>query len=158
MRKLASVLVLLCVVGVGRAGEKDIRKALKDVGVEKGDVIVVIPKEQYRHYVALDFEGVQGTNALLAELCEIQPVQGLWLEKSDVTDTGMAAVGGLKGLKYLNLYHTGVTDVGLRQLEGLSSLEWLGLGYCPGITNEGVARLQKALPNCTIQRYCTIQR
>ncbi len=81
MRYLASVLVFLAVVGLGRAGEmKDIWKALKDAGVEKTNVIVVAPKEQRGHYYALDFHGVRGTDALLSELCELPPVQGLDLE------------------------------------------------------------------------------
>jgi hypothetical protein len=147
MKYLASVLVLLCVVGVGRAGEKDIIEGLAKAGVRKcvfhGPVIC---------NETLDFEGVRGTNALLAELCELPPVEGLGLEGSDVTDTGMAAVGGLKGLKYLYLRSSGVTDAGLRQLEGLSSLGWLNLVDCPGVTDEGVARLQKALPKCHIDR------
>jgi hypothetical protein len=143
---------LLCVaLLVPGYGEKDIRKALEAAGVRECGVIFVEPAKRYGPYDALDFEGVRGTDALLGKLCELQPVQGLCLQRSDVTDAGMAAVGGLKGLKYLNLRTTGVTDAGLRRLQGMSSLELLVLFDCPGITVEGVARLQKALPNCSIR-------
>jgi internalin A len=93
-----------------------------------------------------------GTDALLSELCELHSVQGLSLAESGMTDVGMAAVRDLKGLEYLNLNSTAVTDAGLRQFEGMSRLEFLNLGGCPGVTDEGVARLKQALPKCEIIR------
>jgi hypothetical protein len=34
----------------------------------------------------------------------------------------------------------------------MTNLKGLFLDNCPNITDEGVARLQRALPNCTIRR------
>jgi hypothetical protein len=137
-------------------GEKDIRKALADAGVRDGTLTFLTlfdsTEKRYGPYDGLGFNRVRGTDALLAELCEIPPVEGLSFDDSDVTDAGMAAIGALKGLKYLRLGKTGVTDAGLRRLERMSSLELLRLVDCPGVTDEGVARLQKALPECKIWR------
>ncbi len=69
-----------------------------------------------------------------------------------MTDAGVAAVGTLKGLKYLDLHSTVVTDAGLRRLEGMKDLELLQLHFCRNVTDAGVARLRKALPKCTIER------
>ena len=54
-------------------------------------------------------------------------------------------------MKVLFLLETGITDAGLRRLERLSQLESLNLQDCPNVTDEGVARLQKALPKCEIR-------
>jgi hypothetical protein len=143
---------LLCVaLLVPGYGEKDIRKALEAAGVQEGGVFARRRAVIYGPYEVLDFRGVRGTDALLAELCEIQPVEGLSLEGTDMTDTAMATVGTLKGLKYLDLNSTAITDAGLRRLEGMKDLELLQLHFCPNITDEGVARLQKALPKCKIE-------
>jgi hypothetical protein len=197
MKRLASVLVLLSLVGVGRAGEKDIRECLERAGVRWGSFLILDTRESYE---ALDFGGVHGTDSLLGELCELKQVPGLQFLGSDVTDAGMASVGGLRGLMFLDLYTTAITDTGIRHLKGLSGLTWLslctcpitdaglvpltrlsklkqlhldrtaisddglrhleklgelkilGLTNCPNVTDAGVARLQKALPNCKIQR------
>ena len=149
MKKLASVLVLMAVVGGGSAGEKEIRKALEDAGVRESRCIV----DKERRYDVLIFDGCRSTDALLGELCELRLVlEALDLERSDVTDTGIATIKNLNDLKYLGLRLTAVTDIGLRQLEGLKGLQFLDLYKCPSITDEGVARLQKALPKCQIVR------
>ncbi len=61
-------------------------------------------------------------------------------------------MSNLRGLTWLGLSGTCITDKGLHHLESLSNLRRLVLTECPNITDEGVARLQKALPNCTIDR------
>jgi hypothetical protein len=51
----------------------------------------------------------------------------------------------------LSLGTTAVTDGGLQHLKGLTDLQVLYLDYT-AVTDAGVADLQKAIPNCKIQR------
>jgi internalin A len=195
MKKLASVLVLLCVVGTGRTGEKEILERLKEAGV--GIVRDKIFGEEDVLAVGLKAGNIE---AALPELCELQRLRSLWMKNPSLTDAQMRAVCGqtwlrtvwldgsavtdahlkqvarLRGLKLLSLSGThvtdagtkelavlteleelwldgtAVTDAGLRHLERLNKLEFLYLNNCPGVTDEGVARLQKALPKCKINR------
>jgi hypothetical protein len=92
------------------------------------------------------------TDADLADLCELPRLNRLYLGSEQVTDEGFWSVSKLRGLTWLSLSGTCITDKGLHYLESLSNLRRLVLTECPNITDEGVARLQKALPNCKIER------
>ena len=52
-------------------------------------------------------------------------------------------------LEVLFLVRTKIGDAGLKHLAGMTNLEHLGLAGTQ-VTAEGVADLQKALPNCKI--------
>ena len=92
------------------------------------------------------------TDVDLGELCELRGFTRLHLENTKITDKGLGTVSGLSWLDMLHLGGSAVTDKGLRHLESMSNLQRLFLCNCPNITSEGVARLQKALPNCKIYR------
>lgn len=49
----------------------------------------------------------------------------------------------------LNLDDTKITDTSLEHLSELKKLRWLGL-VRTGVTEEGVAQLRQALPQCTV--------
>ena len=68
-----------------------------------------------------------------------------------ITDAGMADLKGLTNLKTLRLALTQITDAGLVHLKGLTNLESLSL-FGTQVTDAGIAELQKALPNCQIQK------
>lgn len=57
----------------------------------------------------------------------------------------------MASLTELNLGDTAVSDVGLETLASLKSLHVLYLGATPA-TEAGIARLSRALPDCTIHR------
>ena len=92
-----------------------------------------------------------------------------------VTDKGMKYMAGLSGLEKLDLAYTGVTDAGLKRVTGLTELHRLNLSgdkvtdeglkelvaltklrelflSRTQVTDEGVAALQKAMPDCKINR------
>jgi internalin A len=116
------------------------------------------------------------TDAQLKALAALKAVRTLDLTVClGVSDEGMKHVAGLKGLETLNLGYTGVTDAGLKRLAGLSGLRTLNLAgdritderlkelaalkqlrtlvlVRTQVTDDGVAALQKALPNCKISR------
>jgi hypothetical protein len=149
MKRLVAVQVLLVVVTVSRADEEGVCKTLMEAGVK---VRLSSGSDSQTTATLVSFDGVLGTDTRLGDLCELRKLDMLSLIGSDVTDAGMATVGGFKGLKFLKLNHTTVTDTGLRRLEGMGRLDTLDLTGCPHITDAGVARLQKALPQCKIYR------
>ncbi|MCE9557302.1 MAG: hypothetical protein K8T91_28470 [Planctomycetes bacterium] len=84
-------------------------------------------------------------------LRSLSSLEWLWLNYTGVTDAGLAHLTHLKNLDTLDLEYTRITDAGLEHLTGLSNLKELRLRGTQ-VTAAGVARLQKALPNCNIER------
>ncbi len=136
---------LLCVaLLVPGYGEKDILKRIEDAGggIEQrpdGSALCVWPPRT-------------STDAHLADLCELRRLTALGLGATQISDNSLRTVGRLHWLERLSINATTVTDAGIRHLESLSNLRELYLRECPNITDEGVARLRKALPNCKIYR------
>jgi Leucine-rich repeat (LRR) protein len=115
------------------------------------------------------------TDAGLENLKSLPKLQVLLLEGTPVTDVGLASIRGLTHLQELDLAETNVSDAGLENLKGLVQLQSLGLSETqvsdnglanlkgltklqvlrvsgPNVTDAGVNKLQKALPNCKIDR------
>ena len=90
------------------------------------------------------------TDADLAGLCELRGLEVLILIEPLVTADGLRTVSELRQLRRLALLRACVTDEGLRRLEALGGLKELDPGGCPNVTEEGVARLRKALPGCEV--------
>lgn len=140
MKWLAAVMVLLCLAGIGRGGEKDIWSGIISKGgdVDFGGSLVSMPHTT--------------TDADLGELCELCNLTTLWIDKTKITDRGLRTVATVRCLLALSLEGSDITDLGLIHLESMSKLNHLNLHDCPDITDAGVARLQKALPQCKIER------
>jgi hypothetical protein len=121
-------------------GEKDIVKRIEDTGggVSPDRARALLPDTT--------------TDTDLDELCELRGLRYLYLRSPLITDRGFSTVAGLRGLIALGLRGTAITDTGLRHLESMSNLRLLNLEQCPNITDAGLSRLQKALPNCQILR------
>jgi hypothetical protein len=100
----------------------------------------------------LNLDGCPVTDAQLKQVARLRKLWWLSLTDTRVTDAGLEEVTALRDLERLWLDGTAVSDVGLRRLEGMDKLTCLDLRRCPGITDEGIAHLQKALPKCTIHR------
>lgn len=115
------------------------------------------------------------TDRGLSQLTVLEQLTALHLNKTEVTNTGMKEVAGFKNLAKLSLSHTRVRDFGVRELSGLKELSSLDLSYTEvtdaalrelvGLkklatlnligtrtTDAGIAELQKALPDCKIDR------
>jgi hypothetical protein len=64
----------------------------------------------------------------------------------------MKSLAELKKLRWISLFGCKrITDQGARGLKNLSNLEFAFFGGT-GVTNTGVADLQKALPMCEVKR------
>jgi hypothetical protein len=116
------------------------------------------------------------TDAGLECLIGLKTLQSINLSDTQITDTGLERVNVMKQLKYLGLGGTKITDAGLKHLAGLSQLEVIaldgtkitdaGLEHLKGmtqlqclylreteeVTEVGVRKLKKALPNLQIVR------
>ena len=96
-------------------------------------------------------QGGKVTDAELEQLLKgLENLEDLDLYRTNITDAGLEHVKVLKNLRYLNLHwQKKVTDAGLEYLKGLESLQHLDLRGT-NVTDEGVNKLQRALPNCRI--------
>jgi hypothetical protein len=90
------------------------------------------------------------TDAGLVHLQGLGRLETLGLDgATKITDVGLLHLQELTRLRCLVLIDTQVTDAGLVHLEGLSQLKELDL--CgTNVSDEGVKKLQQALPNCEI--------
>ena len=84
------------------------------------------------------------------ELESLPNLKILNLYFSGVTDTGLVHLRNLNNLKDLCLFRTAVTDAGLPALKSLTGLEQLDVRDTK-VSADGVAELQKHLPNCLIE-------
>ncbi len=71
------------------------------------------------------------------------------LQLDQATDATLGQIGELTQLQALNIAYGDVSDAGLEHLKHLTQLKSLDLWYT-GFTRQGIAGLQKALPNCKI--------
>jgi len=91
------------------------------------------------------------TDAGLEHLKGLTNLEVLALGSTRVTDAGLQYLTQLTKLEALDLNCTQVSDAGLERLKGLTRLKELSL-QATKVTPAGVAELQKALPNCHIDR------
>ena len=146
---LAACLLLSAAAPVYAGGAED--AAVK--AVEKlGGTVTRDVDDPAHPVVAVSFVGVPVTDRGLRELAPLKHLRTLDLAVClGVTDAGLKDVAGLKGLEELNLSYTGTTDAGLKRLAGLKGLRKLNL-IGDRVTDDGVADLQKAQPDCKIDR------
>ena len=134
MKRLASVLVLLGVVGTGRANDEAIVKRLEAAGVEvlgpTGELAVIVEANT-------DLDGA------LAELCELRTLRRLvFMNRPGLTDSQMHQVCALPGVRYLYFVGCPITDARLKIVARVRGLETLYLANL-AITDAGLAELTR---------------
>lgn len=92
------------------------------------------------------------TDADLSNIKGLKNLKELYLFKTQVTDAGLVNLKGLRKLNRLHVYGERITDAGLTSLEGLTSLNRLTLFGRTQVTDNGVQKLQQALPNLKVDR------
>lgn len=127
-------------------GDKDFTKWIWDGG---GEIGKILEGRGGGYYVRMP---EATTNADLCNLYGLRGCRWLTLTNTKISDSGLQTVSQLKGIDELYLAEILITDKGLQHLESMSNLRVLYLARCPSITDDGVARLQKALPECRIER------
>ncbi len=102
----------------------ELMKPLQDLGV------LVLPLAQNTNLLHVESVSVAKDigDEQLALLKPLAPqLAWLYLNKTKVTDAGMAHLSGLKQLRRLHLANTAITSAGAKQLEGLENLETLNI-------------------------------
>ena len=89
---------------------------------------------------SVDFTNTNVTDTGLKVLAGLKSLQTLYLGETQVTDAGLKELAGLKSLEALHLGETRVTDAGLKELAGLKSLKSLYLGETQ-VTDAGLKEL-----------------
>jgi Leucine-rich repeat (LRR) protein len=77
------------------------------------------------------------------------PEVSLYVNDSEITDAGLAAVSQISQITSIYAYRTGITDAGLKHLETMKGLSSLSITNTK-VTPAGVKALQTALPECRI--------
>lgn len=89
----------------------------------------------------------------LKHLESLPRLKALILASGQIDDQGLVYIASRSNLEELEIqYQEDITDRGLQQLAALKKLKRLTLWKC-GVTQDGVDRLQAALPNCEIDYY-----
>jgi hypothetical protein len=99
----------------------------------------------------LNLVGTGISDSGLVNLEGLGHLHELYLANTKIGDSGLKNFKGLWQLQLLNLNGTKVSDSGLPNLDGLTNLRKLYLDRT-NVTVDGVNELQKALPNCEIER------
>ena len=85
----------------------------------------------------LFLERTRITDKGIAELAEMTSLRDLFIDMLNVTDAGLAHLKGLKNLKTLWLSNTSVTDAGLDHRAALTNNEELKLMHQDDVTDNG---------------------
>ena len=98
--------------------------------------------------------GAEVTDIGLENVKGLTSVRTLLLNNTQITDAGLEHLNVLTNLQTLDVSgglfgRPQVTDAGLEHLRGLTQLRQLNLDDTQ-VTNEGVEKLKKSLPNCEI--------
>ncbi len=76
-------------------------------------------------------------------LAGLPNLMDLTLERSEITDAAYAHLAKMKKLKYLRAPLTKTTDAGVKQLADSLQIELLDFRDCTGVSDEGIASLNK---------------
>ncbi len=103
-----------------------------------------VPKVRYAH-----FGSSRLTDVGLGYVAELESLERLGLEYTQVTNDGVSALREAKKLRSLYLKGLPIDDNALDEISHLMNLEEVGLNGTKA-TRNGVDRFSKALPNCKI--------
>jgi hypothetical protein len=104
------------------------------------------------HLAILDLAETKVTDNGLVYLQTLPELQWLILRGTRITDAGLVHLQKLPRLESLILADMDITDAGLVHLKSMGQLKYLSLFNDINVTADGVKELQRALPQCTIDR------
>ena len=111
--------------------------------LDRGPGIFYIPGDMY---LGVRAQGIhdEEIRKLADELLSVENLRYLNLtENRGISGSGMAAVGKLKQLRYLNIGACDLNNQDMSFLAGLTNLEYLNLSYCNRITEKTAPYVQK---------------
>lgn len=89
------------------------------------------------------------TDAGLAHVTKLSSLQRLYLDHTAITDRGLVHLAALPDLEFVNLYATAVSDAGLAHFQKLARLKTLHVGATK-VTAAGIAFLRQAVPQLVV--------
>ena len=92
------------------------------------------------------------TETGLARLAENAALRSLSLIETQTDDVGLIHLTHLPNLTTLYLDQTAITDAGLAELAKIETLRYISLGQTPAVTDEGVDALRERKPDLKITR------
>ncbi len=102
-------------------------------------------------FVKLDEQGDAILTRIAPQLKALSSISGLHLQRSKVTDAGLASLEGINNIAQINLERTAITDAGLTHLRNMTHLGALIVSET-NVTSAGVASLKKSLPHLQVTR------
>lgn len=121
----------------------------------------LVPLDYAANVVRIDFSRrgrryLRGPSApsddeTLAQVGRLRHVTNLDLDRTAITDAGLAHLEGLTSLRSLRISDTRVGDAGLAHLKGMTHLSGLFIARTR-VTDEGVLGLERALPRLRVYR------
>ncbi len=110
---------------------------------DRGPGIFYIPDDVYLGIRAQGFHDAE-IRKLADDLKDVENLRYLNLtENRGITNDGIAAVGNLRQLRYLNIGACDLNNQGMEFLPKLVNLEYLNLSYCNRITEKTAPYVQK---------------
>ena len=110
---------------------------------DKGPGIFHIPSDLFLGIRAQGFHDAE-IRQLAEDLLPVENLRYLNLtENRGISNSGMAAVGSLRQLRYLNIGACDINNQGMAFLPNLVNLEYLNLSYCNRITEKCAPFIQK---------------
>ena len=93
------------------------------------------------------------SDIVLKRVSQISSLEDLEVREHGILESEFVHLRNLPNLKLLYLKHHRITDVGIDQLGSLTTLETLYISRNSSVvTDETLAKLKKAMPNCKIDR------
>lgn len=113
------------------------------------DAQVALLQKVADQLVWLKVGGTAVTDKAVKDLAGLKHLNKLHLEHTAVTDEGIAAMGAMPNLEYLNLIGTKVSDASINTIAGFKALKSLYV-WQSAVTEEGIAELRKLRPDLHI--------
>jgi internalin A len=104
----------------------------------------------YAELKHLTLRDVPAKGSALDKLPHPEKLVSLNMAQSGITDAEVAGLARMTSLEKLNLSETALTDAAVDTLSKLSSIKQMLLTQT-GVSTEGMSRLRKALPECSIR-------
>jgi hypothetical protein len=104
-------------------------------------VTILLGDGKFVDLTSIDLRGAKDVDATLQKLGGLRALQELTLDRSDVTDHGLAYLAGMARLERLSLRYAAVTDAGLAECSSLPLRYLLLTGT--RVTDESIPALQK---------------
>lgn len=101
---------------------------------------------------SLSLSGCPLTGTGLGHLKDLSKLEALRISRNGIDDAGLAHLPPLPTLQILRLNDTKVTDASVEHLKQFPALEELWLQDVESFTDDGVAQLENALENLSIER------